>query len=272
MFSRSVARSAIRYASKPILSASRFTILRALPKTPVVSISTRYFSNSSSCLEANNKSLVSIINSEIELEESDPESSNPLIKDFLAKSDFKLTSKEGTDRATLTKETDSEIIEISFSVREVAELGLNPEFGDEDGLVDENNENENDAEENDDYMDDPYDESFAELEIIISKKSDKTAIAYDVQFRLGETDFMINSLTPYKTAAEAISPLTNRNETPYLGPAFSNLDNDLQISIESYLRSRGLDGELSEFLITFSEEKENSEYINWLKKLKAFYQ
>ncbi|ODV62793.1 Mam33p [Ascoidea rubescens DSM 1968] len=278
MLSRSVTRFASRAASKPVFAASRLTLLKALPKPSIASSSVRYFSSYNNILSNNatvvkNPELVNIIDSELTLETSEASEageSHSEVPTFLQNSGFKLIEKEGSDRSSLIKETDDEIIEINFSVREIAELGLSPDYLGEDGLADENGESDPEKSE-DDYMD-PFEESYADLDIIITKKSDKTAIAYDVQFRLGEVDFMISSLTPYKTAEEAQNIVPNRKDPPYLGPAFSNLDNDLQFAIESYLRKRGLNESLSEFLVYYSETKENTEYISWLKKLKQFYQ
>ncbi|CAK9228961.1 unnamed protein product [Sphagnum troendelagicum] len=59
-------------------------------------------------------------------------------------------------------------------------------------------------------------------------------------------------------------------ETFYDGPEFSSLDETLQKQFEKYLDARGINGELSNYLLDLLEDKEQREYIRWLKNIESF--
>ena len=56
----------------------------------------------------------------------------------------------------------------------------------------------------------------------------------------------------------------------YGGPAFSDLDASLQEAFEAYLEERGVDAALAEYVVELSIDKEQREYVNWLKRTAAF--
>jgi complement component 1 Q subcomponent-binding protein len=56
----------------------------------------------------------------------------------------------------------------------------------------------------------------------------------------------------------------------YSGPPFPQLDEDLQVLLESYLAERGVDTELAIFIPEYIDVKEQKEYLGWLKKVKDF--
>jgi len=56
----------------------------------------------------------------------------------------------------------------------------------------------------------------------------------------------------------------------YTGPAYGNLDEDLQVLFEKYLDERGINTTMALFVPEYIDFKENKEYINWLTGLKNF--
>ena len=51
---------------------------------------------------------------------------------------------------------------------------------------------------------------------------------------------------------------------------FSELDPRLQEAFTDYLEERGVNAELGQFAMDFSEDKEQREYMNWLKAVQKF--
>lgn len=56
----------------------------------------------------------------------------------------------------------------------------------------------------------------------------------------------------------------------YVGPPFSNLDEDLQVLLERYLEERGINTALAIFVPDYIDMKEQKEYLNWLSNVKNF--
>lgn len=91
---------------------------------------------------------------------------------------------------------------------------------------------------------------------------------------LQEGSFYVDSATPYPSVDAALNQSAEAEisrELVYHGPPFSNLDEELQESLEAYLESRGVNEELASFISAYSEFKENTEYISWLEKMKKFF-
>jgi hypothetical protein len=56
----------------------------------------------------------------------------------------------------------------------------------------------------------------------------------------------------------------------YTGPVFEELDEELQKEFKSYLEERGINEDFGEFLRHLLYDKEQREYMNWLKKVHDF--
>lgn len=56
----------------------------------------------------------------------------------------------------------------------------------------------------------------------------------------------------------------------YEGPEFSDLDENLQKAFCKYLEERGISPSLREFLHEYMIQKDDREYLNWLKNMKSF--
>ena len=51
---------------------------------------------------------------------------------------------------------------------------------------------------------------------------------------------------------------------------FSELDDKLQQAFMDYLSERGVTAELGQFIIEYSDDKEQREYMNWLEGVHSF--
>lgn len=73
-----------------------------------------------------------------------------------------------------------------------------------------------------------------------------------------------------KIALNADPEAVHKGVNAYSGPMFGSLDEDLQILLERYLEERGINSALAVFVTDFIDYKEQKEYLNWLKNVKAF--
>ncbi len=51
---------------------------------------------------------------------------------------------------------------------------------------------------------------------------------------------------------------------------YDELDEDLQQSFESYLRERGVDEKLGEYIMAAVNDKEQREYVAWMGRVREF--
>lgn len=59
-------------------------------------------------------------------------------------------------------------------------------------------------------------------------------------------------------------------DRPYTGPRFRELDDELQDSLYDFLEARGIDDDFAAFLHQYVTNKDKTEYIRWLEKVKSF--
>ena len=60
------------------------------------------------------------------------------------------------------------------------------------------------------------------------------------------------------------------NEQLYKGPPFENLSQPMQNALTNFLEDRKVDANLSNFILLYSQYKEQKEYVQWLKRLAEF--
>lgn len=60
------------------------------------------------------------------------------------------------------------------------------------------------------------------------------------------------------------------NDGSYTGPEFFDLDENLQKAFKRYLSLRGFKGSLFDSLYEYLDNKEEREYLNWLKNIRGF--
>lgn len=225
---------------------------------------TRGFSQSFTAYKSPAKEVLEVLESEIKVEKqiSESQAKPEGIDLFLETSGFKVVNSSGRNLAELVKETEDAIVHVYFDVAQITNI---PEQVPTEGET-------QDAEEYD--LDSEFGEDFANVNIVVEKKADKSAISIESLFKLDDGTMFIESITPFGDAALALSE-SAENETirqlTYHGPPFSNLDESLQTSFEAYVRDLGLNETFAEFLVSYSEHKENTEYFTWLQSVTKFF-
>lgn len=258
-------------ARRMALAASRSRVIpQIMRKSTAFVPMTRTFTTSSIKFNQQRQTVSEILKSELKLETeaaADPaEIETPaLFKDFLDKYGFEIEATPGKNDAHIFKKTeDGETVSVFFDVAQVANLPY-------DDAMAEDIANEKNIEEEDF---DSIADNFANVNVVVSKDADGTSVAFDLLMNLQEGSFYVDSVTPFASKDAALNESAEAElsrELAYHGPPFSNLDEELQETIEIYLSSRGINEELSSFISAYSEFKENNEYIQWLENMKKFF-
>jgi complement component 1 Q subcomponent-binding protein len=155
---------------------------------------------------------------------------------------FKLKEEAGLSNVILTRKHGDEIIEVEFDVQDVEEN--EPEYEDEE-------ENE--------------EEAMAGMGINFTvriKKGDNTMIVDAFA-----SDAMNIRNIRYVDAKHAGEKFESNH---YEGPNFEELEESLQAAFYEYLTERNIDDDLSFFVLAYSRDKEQREYVNWLEKVQSF--
>ena len=168
------------------------------------------------------------------------------IKGQIAKN-FKINETDGSCVVTLTSTHENEVIEVKFNVQDEEEAQDN-DWGDEE-------QHEHSEEEEEDAH------TVIPFEVSISKKGSKDKVIYFCD--AGETVNIAN--VQYLPAGK-----TTEDKAVYDGPIFDMLSDDLKDSLHQYLADRNIDDDMAFFIHKFSINKEQREYVNWLKKLIIF--
>lgn len=262
---RSLTRSTITNVSKAASSRQPFNRMALVASAyhPVRTfLTTQYRCNEQRQVVSN------ILNSEYKIEKdlASAEQSPDMFKPYLEKSGFSIVDTPGKNEAELVKKTNSgETVRVFFDVAQVVNLPFDDPVAEENLAA---------AEENHGEAFDSLEDNFANVTVIISHEDKGSAVSFDLLMNLQDRSFYIDSVTPFKSAADVLHDTAEsqfNNDLKYRGPPFSNLDEGLQESLELYLESRGINEELSEFICTYSEFKENNEYISWLEDMKSFF-
>ncbi|KAK2196047.1 bifunctional Mitochondrial glycoprotein superfamily/Mitochondrial glycoprotein [Babesia duncani] len=159
------------------------------------------------------------------------------VKTFLSKSDWKLIEKDGDVNMTLERTAGDKKVTVDFQLVSPFET---------------EGEGEAAAE-------------MTDFSVTVEKKSGEGLTFYcstlqnDEKFR-----YMICNVRLFANEAAKNSVST------YNGPDFEDLNDSLQAALDEWLASLGIDGELCDFIDACSIDKEQREYIFWLKGLEKF--
>lgn len=266
MISRIALRSARQLAVRRLPVAAMASAPRLASFNAARTFAVSSLNRQKSSLTAADAQLSTVIKNEINIEvetaESNPEADTAK---WLEKSGFQLVVKDGTDEIELIKKEGGEVIHIFFSVSDITN-GDAYDFN-EEGLENEANEAAEEAEE--DADDFGLEVSPIRANIIVEKTAGALSIESVIQSNL----LLVENVTPYESAEVALANTADadfKRRSIYQGPAFANLDENLQSALEQYLESRGIDAGLASFISDYANVRENSEYILWLKKIKNF--
>lgn len=194
------------------------------------------FGNSFRTFSAESEKLLQLIHGEIHHENSNYESPSN-IKSFLEKKDWTFVEKDGDINMTLEKTVEGKKVTVDFQL-------VSPFETEGDG------------------------ESHAEMtdfSVTVENTNGQGITFYcstlqnDEKFR-----YMICNVRYFADEASKNSVST------YNGPDFEDLDDSLQATLDEWLASLGVDSELCDFIDSCSIDKEQREYIFWLKGLEKF--
>jgi complement component 1 Q subcomponent-binding protein len=114
-------------------------------------------------------------------------------------------------------------------------------------------------------------QSFPARVNVIVEKPGKGALAVEAIAQDGM--IMIENAYFYGDASLAHAKTADKihaRQDLYVGPPFSNLDEDLQVLLERYLEERGVNTALAIFVPDYIDMKEQKEYLNWLSNVRDF--
>ncbi|UVC49656.1 hypothetical protein MACK_003766 [Theileria orientalis] len=180
--------------------------------------------------------LLQVVQGEIHHETSNYEAPN-LVKDYLSKSGWKFVEKDGDVNMTLEKKVGDLTVTVDFQL-------VSPFEAEGDG--------ETQAE-------------MTDFSVTVENPAGQgvtffcSTLQNDEKFR-----YIICNVRMY-------SDLDAKNSvSSYNGPEFEDLDDTLQSSFDEWLASLGVDSELCDFIDACSIDKEQREYMVWLKGLEKF--
>mmetsp|Transcript_61691 Transcript_61691/g.160095 ORF Transcript_61691/g.160095 Transcript_61691/m.160095 type:complete len:241 (+) Transcript_61691:85-807(+) len=184
--------------------------------------------------------VVKTLQAEIKHEEEQYEQAKE-IKAFLKKSDFKMVEKEGDVNMMLEKELGDRVVRIEWQLTSP----FDPTEEEEDGQS--------------------FDQEATDFCVTVESKSNGSGLTFYCSTQTGEDHrYVIGNLKSFATAEEKDSV------TSYNGPEFEDLDDKVQESFDEYLAEVGMNNEVCDFIDASALDKEQREYLRWLKQSKAF--
>lgn len=159
------------------------------------------------------------------------------VKDFLAKTDFKLKDEDGDVNMTLEKEVGGKLVQIEWQLTSPFDPA-----GEMEGVEEE-------------MM--PEGTDFC---VTIQNKSSGDGISFYCSTNSGEEHrYMIGNVKSFANAEEKDSV------SSYNGPEFEDMDERLQGALDEYLAEMGMNSEVCDFMDAMATDKEQREYIRWLQ-------
>lgn len=205
--------------------------------------------------------LKEVLKLELKISSSIPNELDPAYNDFLNNSGFKVIEADGKSNVQLLKETESgETIRVFFDIDEVTDIPISDPAAEEVSMDEEI---------------DSLDSMLCNVRVLVEKPSENNGLLINLFLQGSESSFLVDFVNYQDNTAQLLNEQILKNNEfvdkfKYQGPRFSDLDESLQTSFESYLESKGIDEELADFIISYSEFKEEKEYRVWLKSLAGF--
>ena len=207
------------------------------------------------------KQLKEVLKQELKLSNSIPNELDPVYQEFANKSGYKVIETEGNSNIQLVKEDESgETIRIFFDIDEVTDIPVSEPTAEEMDMEEEV---------------ESLDSLLCNVRVLIEKPNSNDGLLLNLFLQASESSFLIDFVNYQNNVSTLLNDqILSKNEFidkfKYQGPRFSDLDESVQTGFETYLQSKGIDDELAEFIISFSEFKEEKEYRNWLSDLTKF--
>ncbi|KAJ2781545.1 Mitochondrial acidic protein mam33 [Coemansia javaensis] len=188
------------------------------------------------------------------------------IQAFTDKTGFKIKATPGDSLVTMTKQFGSERITVSFDVGAIRNI--------DDPIADISVYRENDQGEAVKEAEEKADDTPSDFPIFFTAtfaKPGAPVLHMDLESEECEVgvDHM-RFLPDEETAVGTDAASHTARRQAYCGPIFGQLSDDLKENIDAFLGERGIDTALTLFMQDYIEFKEQGDYLEWLKKFKAF--
>ncbi|KAK8485641.1 hypothetical protein V6N13_027134 [Hibiscus sabdariffa] len=224
-----------------------FTALSHGLQSPQPAVVNRIFPNNfrfstavASKRPSSDETLIRVLESEIQCAEE--EDGADLVEGTPTGFPFEIEDNPGIQTVTLTREYEGELVKVDVHM-----LDHGDEQGEGEDAEDDRDEDEQQA------------KTSIPLVVTVSKK-DGTSLEFNCTAFADQIS--IDSLSFRSPNPE--------DELAYEGPDFLDLDENLQKGFHKYLEVRGIKPSTTNFLHGYMMNKDNREYINWLKNLKKF--
>ena len=195
--------------------------------------------------------LHNIIKTEQQMEKEQYEQMTTIKKFLDTAPQWKFTDKDGEVTLKLSRSMEDKDV--------IVEWQLASPFGNDMGDLNEEGAEAQDEE------DIPMEST--DFTITIQDKSGEKGLMYYCQTAAGEGHrYMIGNVRSFASAAERDS------DASYNGPDFEDLDDTLQESFDEFLAEAGISDEVCDFVDATAVDKEQREYMRWLKNVDSFIQ
>mmetsp|Transcript_17063 Transcript_17063/g.34868 ORF Transcript_17063/g.34868 Transcript_17063/m.34868 type:complete len:240 (-) Transcript_17063:296-1015(-) len=185
--------------------------------------------------------VVKTLTSEIKHEEEQYEQAKEIRK-FLKNTEFKLIDTDGDVNVMLERECGDKVVRIEWQLTSPFDPDADAE-GEEGG----------------------YDQEATDFMVTMESKTNGTGLSFYCSTQTGEDHrYVIGNVKSFSSVEE------RDNETAYNGPEFEDIDDKLQEAFDEYLAEVGMNNEVCDFIDAVALDKEQREYIRWLKISKAF--
>merc|ERR1712048_461186 len=105
------------------------------------------------------------------------------------------------------------------------------------------------------------------LWVTVESKSSGKGLTFNCSTQPGEDHrYVIGNVKAFANAEE------KESITSYNGPEFEDLDDKLQEAFDEYLAELGVSTEVCDFVDAMAVDKEQREYVRWLKNCKTFFE
>lgn len=159
-----------------------------------------------------------------------------VVSDFMAKDSWSFVEKDGDVNMSLKKEIDGKDVVLEW------QLSAPTDFEMDEG------------EEKEEYP------QATDFSLTVTDKASAAGMTFYGSTQAGEGHrFVIGNVQAFECAAEKELP------SAYNGPDFEDLDDKMQEHLDGMLADLGLDEQVCDFIDATATDKEQREYIRWLK-------
>jgi len=161
------------------------------------------------------------------------------LKAFLKNSPFTFTENGGDVNMVLEREMDDKVVKIEWQLASP----FDPNMEDEEGEPEES----------------------TNMWVTVESKSNGSGLTLNCSTQTGEDHrYVIGNVKSFANADE------KEGVSSYNGPDFEDLDDKLQEAFDEYLAELGMSSEVCDFVDAMALDKEQREYVRWLKTCNEF--